>query len=190
MKAYLSLTLSVVFILCFSNRTEAQFWETYKQSYGYFGNSLINPGFVYGLERPIWDSETSKSFGLPFGRSTINGSGNAAIYWDPFSHTGFLNYYECNFRQYFGRQTGIQLGAAPGFQMNFTTDNYVVDEDFHVRSRGLNIDSYFAFQLSAALFYSDRGNEKHWISKVSLLFLSPYNTGILPVLNYEYRYQF
>jgi len=183
------LGLIVSFVLSSAN-SNAQFWDTYQQSYSYFGNTLINPGFSYGLQRSVWDSDKGSGFAVPFGRTTLNGSGTAALYWDPFLHVGFVNYYECNIRQYLGQRLGVQFGAGPGFQMNFTGDNYVIDDDFNVNRRGLLIDPYFMLQASAAIFLSDRAHEKHWISKVSLFFLTPYNTSVLPGLNYQFTYQF
>ncbi len=125
------LGLIVSFVLSSTN-SNAQFWDTYQQSCGYFGNTLINPGFSYGLQRSVWDSDKGSGFAAPFGRTTLNGSGTTALYWYPFSHVGFVNYYECNIRQYLGQRLGVQFGAGPGFQMNFTGDNYVISDDFEI----------------------------------------------------------
>lgn len=183
--------ISTIFILiCVSWSINAQFLKEFKHGMGYFGNNVINPGISYSLESPIWNSDSKGSFLAFLGDSELVVDANAGLYWDPFSHVGFLNTFELNYRQYLGKNFGFQFGGGPGYQINFTGENYIVDADFNVEKRALKLNSYFAPQISSAFLYSNKSRTKIYISKISVIILVPYNTSFVPVVNYEFIYQF
>lgn len=164
--------------------------RVWMQSYGYFGNTFINPGGIYSIEKNLKEVPQVNYLLFYLGTGQINANATAGIYWDPFSHVGFLNYYELNVRQYLGKRLALQLGAGPGYQLNFTGDNYVFDDDFNFKKRGLRMRAYFAPELSSAIILANKKGTRQWISKVTVLLLVPYNSFTLPVFNYELHYQF
>ena len=187
---YLKFYLIFFIITCCISVGSSQFLKEYDHTIGYFGNTFINPGLMYGLETPVWDSDYKENLIIPFGRTKIYASGQAGFYWDPFSHVGVLNYYEFGLRQYLGKRLAVQFGLGPGVQLNFTNDNYIFNDDFELKKRSLKMNSYFAPEISSAICLSNKAQTRTVISKVSLFILSPYNSFVLPVFNYELMYQF
>ncbi len=155
---------------------------------GYFGNTWINPGLEFSMEYPLINTRTGKSKYSDLGESMITLQGSAAAYWDPFSHVGLLNYYQLNFKQYFGKRLGIQMGFGFVLQSNVTGDNYVVDEDFQIEEQGFVRNNYGGIHISGGFFVDNKYNNRGVLNKMSLYVLAPHNAGILPVFSYHFIY--
>lgn len=182
--------LSFLILWTFQSYGQLDIDRNIKHSVGYFGSTLINPGIIYSAEK-TWKAFPEMDYLLiTLDAAEFNLNTTAGMYWDPFSHVGFLNYYEINFRQYLGKRFAMQFGLGPGYQINFTGDNYVFDDDFNVKKRGLLARAYFAPEISSALILTNKKRTKQIISKVTMLVLVPYNNIFLPVFNYELHYQF
>lgn len=168
----------------------AQTFKSFTYGLGYFGNTFINPGVEFVVSTPLVDSELSGKSYSALGATSVDLQGSLAMYWDPFSHTGIVNSYGVNLQQHFGRRLGVMIGGGFSIQSNFTTDNYIVNENFELKKRGLKMNSYWGPYISTGVFLDRKKVEHTYLSKVTINLLARYNSLSLPVFTYHFTYFF
>jgi hypothetical protein len=150
-------------------------------SYSIVGNGIINPGFSYKIGSEANADTPLLSLAAPRSQSYYP-SIEFTLYWDPLSHLGFQNNYNLEYDILLFKNIYIDYGMGVGFQTNFTTDNYVVDENFEVSKRALNAHIYGTASLFVGFRVKNKIIDRSTFFRTSMFFLTPYHGRVLPSL--------
>lgn len=169
------------------------FLEITEFKLGYFGNSLWNPGLSSGAEYLIREKVRIKE--RKRGNKTISNqlllNGNLGFYWDPRSHVGVFTNYGITWRRTNNKGKQISVEFNPlGYERSFLPETYEV-KNGEVDKVFLPGRSYYAPSLSLG-FGRLRKGKKLTASYFNINFklLTPYNTGSLPQISFNYGYRF
>lgn len=169
-------------------------FDTKTYTFSYFGNNLVKPGLKIGsnitlTEKMITKNRTKK------GEETIDRSrarqlllgGNIGFFWHPKSHIGVFNYYEFTCRIIKLKEDKYsKISIGPGIYRTFYPETYEVDNSGNVNQISLAGRTYFApvITFGTGKFIKDRFIKTRTFT-TNLMFLFDYNTGIVPLLNFE-----
>jgi hypothetical protein len=170
-------------------------FDTRSYTISYFGNNLLKPGLK--LESNITLSEKSVIINKSKDNATsIDKShtkqllldANIGFYLHPESHMGVFNYYEVIYRKIkpiSGKYSIIGLG--PGIYRSFYPETYEVDNSGNVNNVPFGGKTYFAPVLTfgTGTFVKNKFFQS-WTFTTNLMFLFDYNSGIVPLLNFEF----
>ena len=197
------LIISIIYLssgISFAKKVDTlSIFNNVNYSISYFGNSLIKPGLKMGANIPLFEKKTIRTKTSRKGE-TIDKSkkrqlfvgGDIGFICFPKSHTGIFNYYEIKYKSIKARNASFSTFAlGPGIYRSFYPETYEVDADGNIQELSLAGRTYFApvltFGSGKALNYYAL---KSWHFNTNLMFLFNYNTGILPLLNFEIGFCF
>ncbi len=169
----------VILICCFFTLALYGQDKKYFHSYSVVANNFINPGISYKITLETDRSHPFVGYFAPQ-RSTFYPSVVFTTYWDPFSHVGFQNYLNLEYDLVLYRRLRVDYGVGVGYQSNFTTDNYVVNDDFEVKKRALFATVYGLGNVFLGFRIKNDITERSSFIRANLFFLTPYNNGVLP----------
>jgi hypothetical protein len=174
-------------------------FSTREYTISYFGNNLLKPGFKFKTaivlaEKTIIKTKTKKS-GKTIDNTKIRQlllGGNIGFFWHPKSHLGAFNYYEFTYRKIkIKKGKWSKIGIGPGIYRSFYPETYEVDDNRGVDKVLLGGRTYFAPVLT---FGSGKFLKNCFFKSrtftTDLLFLFNYNSGIVPLLNFEIGFSF
>ena len=173
--------------------------DTRTYSFSYFGNNLLKPGIkidanVILKEKTINKSKTKKN-GEIIDKSKTKQlliGGDIGFFWHPKSHIGVFNYYTFSSRKIKLKNNKFTtLGFGLGIYRSFYPKTYEVDDAGNVNEISLAGRTYFAPVLT---FGTGRLIEDRTLQSINfntnLMFLFNYNSGIVPLLNFELGFCF
>jgi len=145
-----------------------------------------NPGVNFRYERPIRFTikETPKRK-----IRELNLNGNLGFYWDPYTHVATYANAGVLYRKTNKRNRQWMIGINPlGYMRTFTHETYEVDDNLNVTSKKFAGRSYYAPDviLGTGKIKTDRTR----FFNLHFMFLSKYNSGTLPLINFEFGFRF
>lgn len=176
-----SKNIFVTLTLCFFCFITSAQNQKYFQSYSIVGNGLINPGISYKIGQEVDQTAPLLGYFAPKNQSFYPSS-SFTLYWDPLSHVGFQNIYNLEYDLRLYKNIYVDYGIGVGFQTNFTTDNYVFDEDFEISKRAINAHIYGLGNSFVGLRFKNSITERSTFLRTNIMFLTPYHDRILPSL--------
>ena len=181
---FLKYSFIFLFLFTFISEVDGQEEKKYYHSYSIIGNNFINPGFNYKIGR---ESDVSNPYigTLAPKRGSFYPTAAISIYWDPLSHVGLQHYYNLEYDIRLFKRMYIDYGLGIGFQTNFTSDNFVVDEDFEISRRRLNAHIYGLGNIFLGFRKKNDITQRSTFCRWNLFLLTPYNNTILPSLQFS-----
>ena len=162
-------------------------FDTKTYTFSYFGNNFLKPGLKFGTNIIL----TEKTIDKYKTRQLLLG-GNIGFFWHPKSHIGVFNYYEFTYRIIkLKKYKYIKISIGPGIYRSFYPETYNVDNSGNVNKVLLAGRIYFAPVLTfgTGKFIKDSFFKSRTFT-TNLMFLFDYNTGIVPLLNFELAFTF
>jgi len=160
-------------------------------SVSYYGNILIKPGIKAGVEMALLQKSVNRKESRHLNRKVrikqLTASADLGMLLFPGSHSALFNYYTVNYKN-IKTETGKfnTVGIGPGIYRSFYSQTYEVDASGNVTPEGTEGRSYFAPVLVFGTGkYLSHGILQSWHFNTSIIFLFDYNTGIVPLLNFE-----
>ncbi len=176
--------LSILILLILTFSLHGQYDNDLKHSISIDAYGFINPGISYKMSKTA--NSATPILGIAAPRSSdFEVSANASLYWDPFSHVGFQNYYNLEYDLLLIGNLYIDYGLGAGFQTNFTTDNYIVSDDFEIKKRPLNAHIYGLGNFYLGARTKSKTTDRSTYFRGNLFFLFPYNTIVLPSFSFS-----
>ena len=165
---------------------------------GYYGNNIHNPGLVVGADFILWGKE--KYRGKLFDRNEKIYKGkrqwiadaDAGFFVDPRTFTG--SFLTCGIvtKRTYKNQFNYHFGFSPlAFFHTAFPETYNVDEAGNVKKVFLPGRNYYAPTFTWGVG-KDAKNKKidAWYLDLDVMFLSPYNTFVMPLFSVEFGYRF
>jgi len=158
---------------------------------GYFGNNGWNPGLKLGVQCLKSSKLKEHKSGKERVIETSYGA-DLGCYKDPRSHLGvFLNGGLERRKIYENRVYMVSSLNPIGVFRSFLPATYQVDDSGDITKVSLAGRWYFAPAASWGIGRNSKKNPlRGWYTKAHLMLLMPYNTYILPLLNWELGYRF
>lgn len=194
-KAIIISVLLFSFKLGYSQTSDStSLFDTRTYTFSYFGNNLLKPGLkietnITLTEKTIIKNKTKKN-GKIIDKSKTRQlllGGNIGFFWHPKSHIGVFNYYEFIYRKIKLKNGKYsKIGIGPGIYRSFYPETYEVDNSGNVNKVSLGGRTYFAPVLT---FGTGKFTKNSFFQSrtftTNLMFLFDYNSGIVPLLNFE-----
>jgi hypothetical protein len=179
----------IVFALFWTSKIMvAQDVQPLVYEFGYHGNNLWNPGIKAGAGL-VWRKKTTttKKVKKRYHQTTLNG--NIGFYLDPGSHVGTFLEAGLTYRKFHPNDWFLSLGINPlGVYRSFLPETYEVDLNGNTVKKTLPGRTCFSPSGSIGFGKLRKDSPNGWFVKTNLMFLIPYNTYILPLLNIEAGY--
>ncbi len=158
--------------------------DTRTYTISYFGNNLLKPGIKLETNVILTEKIVIKKKGVRTKQFLLGG--NLGFYWHHRSHIGGFNYYQVIYKN--TKTTKLKhtkIGIGPGIYRSFYPQTYSVSNG-NVNKASLAGRTYFAPVLSfgTGRIIPDRFFQSRTFS-TNLMFLFDYNSGIVPLLNFE-----
>ncbi len=184
------------FYSAFSQKVDSSnIFSTRTFTFSYFGNNLLKPGIKIGAnitltEKSIVKRKTKKSGKIiekSIKRQLLAGA-NAGFFWHPESHIGAFNFYELTYRIIKLKSGSYRkIGIGPGIYRSFYPKTFEFDNSTDQVSKiTLGGRTYFAPVL---IFGTGKFKKNSFFQSrtftTNLMFLFDYNSGIVPLLNFE-----
>ena len=183
------------FYSAFSQKADTSgIFDTRTFTFSYFGNNLLKPGIKIGtnitlMEKRVVKRKTkrNKTIVKSTKRQLLAGA-NAGFFWHPESHIGAFNFYALTYRT-INLKSGSyrKIGIGPGIYRSFYPKTYKFDETTgQVNKIALGGRTYFApvFIFGTGKFIKNSFFQSRTFT-TNLMFLYDYNSGIVPLLNFE-----
>ena len=165
----------------------------------YYGNNIIKPGLKFNVNyilngKLLTKYKTGKS-GKSKNKSAIKQmllTGDIGFLWFPQSHFAVFNYYQIVFKKIKLKNSLFSsIAIGPGIYRTIYPEAYEVDITGEVKPVNGAGNTYFSSVITL-------GNGKiidkklfgAWFINVDFMFLFNYNTGIVPLLNVGFGFNF
>ncbi len=187
--------LLLFFVLGYSQiHDSTSVFRTGSYTLSYVGNNLVKPGLKFGTNIILSEKtlvktkkrKSSKTITNAFTRQLML-AGNIGFFWHPKSHIGAFNYYELTYRK-INLKNGkySKIGFGPGLYRSFYPETYQVDDNGDIAKIPFAGRIYLSPVLTfgSGKFVKD-SFFKYRTFTTTLLFLFDYNSGVVPLLNFE-----